>query len=893
MANILTPDQRLRVFVSSTLQELASERKAVMAAIEELRLSPVMFELGARPHPPRALYRTYLEQSHIFVGIYWQSYGWVAPGEQVSGLEDEYRLAARLPKLIYVKTPAAQRAEALGTLLAQVRADDQAAYKSFRTARELKHLVKDDLAVLLSESFVGPERTAEDVVQVESTRPATLLPLPLSGLIGRKDDVANANAILQNPEVRLVTFLGPGGVGKTRLALEVASQLQDSCEDGVFFVLLSIVRDSEQVVPAIADAVGLSEKSGPPILEQLKRYLLEKRVLLLIDNFEHVVQAAPILSELMAAAPALRLVVTSRTALRLTGEYIFDVQPLTLPDHHTDFEATRHADAVRLFVVRAQATFPRFTLTPENAPIVADICRRLDGLPLAIELAAAQSRMLSPQTLLNRLDRRFELLRDGARDLSLRQQTLRDTLDWSYELLGPTEKELFAALAVFNGGFSLEAAESVCSEIAADVLEPLASLLDNSFLRPADAAGELRYFMLESIHQYALEKLEASESGRRVRQRHADFFLTIAQRAQPHLMGDQQADWLEELDRDRDNFRAALTLTAEVPETGLLLAIALFRFWLIRGLFSEGRHALAQALALTTKQDAARAEALHAASVLARAQGDYQAARALLEENLSLAYTLEDKRNIAAALSNLGVVNQEQHDYESARSLLERSLLIRRELGDTRGAIVSLINLGNTIYQQGEYPLAQSLLEDGLAQGREVGDKYVIATVLDSLGVVARARGEVDRQKSFYEESLKVSRELGDKLGVALTLCNLGELAIDQNELTLARSYLTESLTLQLEVQDQRGISFLLDEFGHLLAAEGDFRRATELCGAAEALRDTIQVPLSEAERSQHTTRIAALRRELGETTFIKCWQKGQAVNPGSMITWALKAKNT
>jgi Domain of unknown function (DUF4062) len=447
---IRTPDQRLRVFVSSTLQELAAERQAVRDAVTRLRLVPVMFELGARPHAPRQVYRSYLAQSQVFVGVYWQSYGWAAPGEQVSGLEDEYLLSAGLPRLIYVKSPAPEREPRLAEMLARIRDDGEVSYQRFSAADELQRLVENDLAVLLSERF---ELTRQgDGAAAEAPQAGAVL-VPATPLVGREREAAAVAELVLGEGVRLVTLTGPGGVGKSRLAVEVAARLGPGFEDGVRFVELASVPAAGLVAAAVAAALGLST-SGGRLITDLKSFLRPRRVLLLLDNFEQVTDAAPLVTELLAAAPGLVALVTSRTVLRLSGEHEFPVPPLPVPQTgagQNAADARRYA-AVRLFVERARAATPDFELTSGNAGDVAEICRRLDGLPLAIELAAARVRLLPPSALLARLDQRLTVLTGGARDLPERQRTLRSTLDWSFGLLSAGEQAVFARLGVFAGG---------------------------------------------------------------------------------------------------------------------------------------------------------------------------------------------------------------------------------------------------------------------------------------------------------------------------------------------------------------------------------------------------------------------------------------------------------
>src|ERR1700745_1368216 len=532
---IRTPDQRLRVFVSSTLQELAAERKAVHDAVTRLRLVPVMFELAAQPHPPRQVYRAYLAQSQVFVGIYWQSYGWVAPGEQISGLEDEYQLSAGLPRLIYVKSPAPEREPQLAELLTRIRDAGDVSYQHFSAAAELQRLVENDLAVLLSERFeMAP---SGDGAAGEASLTGAV-PVPATPLVGRDDDATAVGDLVRAGGVRLVTLTGPGGVGKSRLAVEVARRVGAGFEDGVRFVELGSVRAAELVTAAIAAALGLST-SGGALITDLKSYLRGRRLVLVLDNFEQVMGAAPVVAELLGAAPGVVALVTSRMVLRLSGEHEFPVPPLPVPPIGAGGDAAeaQRCASVRLFVQRAQAASAGFELTSGNAGAVAQICRRLDGLPLAIELAAARVRLLPPQALLARLDDKMGLLTGGARDLPERQQTLRNTLDWSFDLLSGGERALFARLGMFAGTFDLPAAEAVGAAGPADpgragqVMDTLGSLVDSSLVRPQMRDGEPHFGLLQTIREYALERLRDGADWREAHDRHAAYFLAVAEPA--------------------------------------------------------------------------------------------------------------------------------------------------------------------------------------------------------------------------------------------------------------------------------------------------------------------------------------------------------------------------
>src|SRR5437764_33180 len=562
---IRTPDQRVRVFVSSTLDELAPERAVAREAITQLRLTPVLFESGARPYPPRELYRSYLAQSDIFVGLYWQRYGWIAPTMQVSGLEDEYQLSGAKPKLIYIKTPAHEREPRLQALLDRIRAEDTASYQKFATPEELRERIANDLALLLTERFTSPAETP--VV----TRLAPL-PVPRRRLIDRAQERAQAQALLQREDVGLVTLTGPGGVGKTRVAVQVAADLVPQFTDGVAYIELSALKDPTLVVPTVARALGVSQSGDDSLEERLLAYLQPRDVLLVLDNVEQLVAAAPLAPQYLELAPRLKLLVTSREPLRVRDEQIVPVPPLALPDpaHIPDLDHLVQIPAVALFVERAREARPDFALTSENAAPIVEICQRLDGLPLALELAAAVLSLLPPAALLARLERRLPLPIRGARDLPERQQTLRTTIAWSYDLLEEGEQHLFRRLAAFVGGFTLEAVQAVCvfatekpsSPAQPDdgaALDQLAQLLDKSLVQGQQGtSGEPRFTLLETIREYASEQLAASREEAAAQERHAHYFLRLAEAAWPHLYRSAERDgWMERPQSEASNLQRA------------------------------------------------------------------------------------------------------------------------------------------------------------------------------------------------------------------------------------------------------------------------------------------------------------------------------------------------
>ena len=562
--SIRTPDQRLRVFVSSTLQELSAERAAVSEAVRAIRLTPVMFELGARPHPPRDLYRAYLAQSDVFVGIYWQSYGWVAPSETISGLEDEYLLSGSMPKLIYIKKGDAREAR-LAELIKRIQSDDCASYRAFADAGELRELVKDDLAVMLTERFATAGAAAGRSVATPA-EPGTLaegdiaprseLPLERGDLIGRAPLVSSIVEMLGRPEVGIVTLTGPGGTGKTRLAIHVGHAQRTAFEGNVYYVDLAGVRDAEDVLPAIQTTleIPLPPDGGEPE-KLLIAHLRRQHALLVLDNFEQVLGAAPAVARIAAACPRLKILVTSRESLRVQGEQEQPVPPLALEPAGEG----ALSPCMALFEQRAREMRPDFRVDAANYDSVAEICRRLDGLPLAVELAAARTRVLTPQAMLPRLDQSLSLLTSQRRDLPARQQTLRAALAWSYDLLRPDEQAFFRRLGAFTGGFSEEAAAEITADTGVDALDGLTSLADKSLLARGEQDGITRFHLLETVREFALERLGEAGEDQNIRTRHARWVRDLLGAAQgPITRQAERPVWRQRVAAEEGNARAAL-----------------------------------------------------------------------------------------------------------------------------------------------------------------------------------------------------------------------------------------------------------------------------------------------------------------------------------------------
>lgn len=679
------------------------------------------------------------------------------------------------------------------------------------------------------------------------------LPVPPTPLLGREAEVTAAMALLWREDVRLVTLTGKGGVGKTHLAIQIAALLAERFAAGVVFVPLAPVREHHLVIATIARALGVREGGARRLAESVAADVGDRQLLLLLDNFEHVKEAAPAVAALLAACPRLKVLVTSQESLRLRGEHRSPVPSLAWPDpqHLLSLSALKGYAAIALFVRRAQAIAPTFKFTPSTARAVADICARLDGLPLAIELAAARVDVLSPQDLLIQLTRQpLRVLADGAVDLPKRQQAMSNTLAWSYNLLTPREQALFRRLAVFAGGGTLDATEAVCAwggEPKRAIPACLERLVDHSLLRhdpgPAEGGSEPRFALLEIVKQYAEEQLAAACEAEQARDRHRDWCVGLVEQAEPELAGSDQVRWLARLEIEHDNLRAALRWTLERGDAavGLRLAAALWRFWLIHGHLSEGREWLKRLLESTKGsaahdatagmqgQWACRAKALRGAGGLAYEQGDYEDARGLYTAALALYQELDDRKGIAALLNNLGIIEDTQAHYGRATDLYQQSLSLKRELDDRWGMTTSLGNLGRLALQQGQFDRAVALYEESLALSRELGDMGSVALSLNNLGEVLLLQGEYERATALLEESVTLAREVGDKRGLAFALNNLGEVAFRQGEHERARTSFEESLRLRRELENKEGIAVSLSGLGDVSLARGEHRRAARM----------------------------------------------------------------
>jgi len=739
--------------------------------------------------------------------------------------------------------------------------------------------------------FVAPvsevKPSAQQLVTYPESR-AVNLPVSRTGFVGREKEVAAARELLLRPEVRLLTVTGPGGIGKTRLAVEVAGALSQQFSGGVHFVPLSALGDPALIAAVIVQTLGIRGAAGRSPIELLRERLLNSSggpMLLVLDNFEHLLQAASTVTELLVSGPNLKILATSRSPLHLYGEHEFSVPPLALPDPLCvpPVQELSQYPAVALFVQRAVAAKPGFELNLENAAAVTEICARLDGLPLAIELAAARLKILSPASLLTRLASRLQLLTGGPRDLPERQQTLRAAMDWSYDLLNPAEQKLFRRLSVFVGGCNLESAEAVCdtkADLEMDLLDGMASMVDKSLvLHVPPANDEARFVMLETIREYALEKLEVSGEATATKRAHAAYCLVLAEESPSEQAGAQAAGQMDRFAAEYGNFRGALewlTATGDA-EWGLRLGAALFRFWETREYLTEGRVRLGKLLKLprAAAPTKFRARALFAAGVLAGAQGDYTAADELVRESLEIARQLDDGQGVAVSLNALAVLTQDRGDIAAAQALFEASLEVWRELGDSKDVARALSNLANVTTMQGDHERAKSLYGECLAIFQGLGDRTGVAWSLNSQGDVAHDRGDAATAREFYGQALAIFRDLGDNWGIAGTLADLGNMARLERDFSAAHALYRESLKLFQELEHKRGIARLLECFASAAAAQSHSERALRLAGAAAALRQKIGAPLTPAERAKLEANLKNTRPGLDETSSTAAWREG------------------
>jgi predicted ATPase len=828
------------VFVSSTLGELADERRAVSRAISALRLTPVMFELGARPHPPQDLYRSYLAQSDVFIGLYWQRYGWIGPGMDISGLEDEFEQSRAMPRLLYVKAPAPDREPRLAALLARIQDEASASYRTFRTPAELDRLVRDDLAVLLSEQFAAAHRPAAERPRAGARDPRPL-PADMTSLVGREQDIGEVASLLGPPGARLVTLTGPGGIGKTRLAVAIGERLRGHFGGGTVFVPLAAVTDPGLVLPGIGRAVGGDLAGTGPPLEFLVELFADDPWLLILDNLEQVVKAGGDLDELLARCRGVAILATSRTVLGLRAEREYPVPPLPLPAGAAPPGELMASPAVALFVDRARAVRPGFALTQGNAAAVAEVCRRLEGLPLAIELAAARTRLLDPRALLDRLAGSLDALGTGAADLPERQRTLRATVEWSVGLLDDAERSLLEIMAVFVGGWTIEAAAEVAGLEENRAIELSEALARHSLIQLDYAGLAPRSRMLNTVREFVAERLAARADIAEIERRHAGHYRALAEQADRPLRAADQSEWLERLEADEGNLAVAIGwYLAHDPAPLPHLFRVLWPFWSTRDLHGEASVWVSQLLPAAGSLDPqARAELEWAAAAIATEVGDDTVALAAREQLGPLMAVIEDPFLHAACQLVMAWTSPIIGDFDGALREASASLEEFRGQDEPFSTALAAFTTGSVETALGRY-------DDALRHLREARD---LAERFDSIWLAAGSRVQ------------------------------LGILDMAQRRPEQARALLDEALDMSLAARSVQFVSQCLAAFARLAVAEGDAERAALLEGAAQGLRQRVGLHAWPMLRQGETELVAQGRQTLGADRFDQAFAAGSGLS--------------
>jgi predicted ATPase len=871
---IKTPDQKLRVFISSTIDELAEERKLARESITKLRLIPVLFEMGARPHPPRDLYRAYLEQSQIFIGFYWNSYGWIAPDMNISGIEDEFILSEGKPRLIYVKQPAHERHPRLDQLLDTIRQSDSACYQKFSTLEELKELIEDDLAVLLSEKFEADNVRSETTIEKRRDN----LPITRDKIIGREDDLRMLKQILAKPEVGLITLTGPGGTGKTRLSLQLLYEIKDEYKDGVYFISLASIADPVLVPATIAHELGLFDSGKQPILDTLVEYLSDKKTILVLDNFEQVTDAIFFVNKILDHCASIKIIVTSRTPLHLRNEWLFPLSPLSNATNEVAQSELQNYPAVQLFIQRAKEINPNLNLDVKNLEVISAICKRLDGLPLAIELAAARTKFFPPVVLLDKMKKMLDLLSQGPKDLPIRQQTMRATIDWSINLLDESQQCFFRRLSVFSSSWSLEASEAVASwdQPAMNVMDATERLIDLGLIASyshelGNEGIEIRFRMLETVKEYAFEILNKNNELKKTKEQHTEYFVAKSTELQSTSWAMVPYSWF---DKEYENLRLAFSDSLRNEKLNYCWQIfgTLGQAWLRQGGFTEAFDWMKLAnIKVDIENDEThtahidpgiRARAYFSAGMLTYLAGKYDLSAGYLKESVRLFLLTENINELGRAKSFYGLAKINLGDatgtdltealelgnktndpftilfastfysealmaidqHEKARILLDETEKKANEFGSMLGVAMVNLQKGNLYYELNQLPLAVDCFVKSIEQFADSGFSTLSGWSYLHLGAILTELKRIDEARMYLEKGLANARERGEKsmLLADMIYFSLFFLAIGENSKAIRIFSGVQALKTNINTSEWSINKLIDDKIAHLVNSLND-----------------------------------------------------------------------